>query len=682
MQLASRGQSPVAGLVRWTQQGRALLAALCLAWLIVGAVGTYSYLENYYLHRGFPAPVRLPGARSGHLYTIHFYSSALHRRADYLVYLPGGYSTARRYPVLYLLHGVPGQPQAFTTILNAEIRMENLVRRGLMPPMILVFPDGRINGNYFSDSEWANTGSGRFESYVLEVVGQVDRRFAAVNARRARVIAGYSEGAYAAINIALHHPGLFGAAEVWSGYFTQTRSGVFAHATRAELAYNSPLAYARRVGRRLSRRPLRVFLYGGRSDPTAGQIPAMARALRRAGALVRWAIYPGGHDWQLWNNHANQMLVLAGRDVGGTPRAGGQASSRALARPRPTAARPRHPRTAPPNGSLELAGLILALLSAAAINLGFLLQHRGLGGLGGVSRGTATRLRRALRSRSWLGGQALGWAGFSAQILAVSIAPLSLVQAFAAGGLALSVPLAALLFSQRISRTQLASVLIVAASLASLPLGLATRHEHLDTGWLTACAAGAMTLGGALCLARRAGLQAAAAGLFYGAADAGIKAVAVTWSTHGLGSLVSGWAVLAAVATFAGFLAFQNALGGARPVAAISLMSALTALVALLCGVAGFGESLGHQGALVLHLAAIALVLVCLPPLAAAQSELAETSECARSAAAPDRSAPERLGDPGDERADGQQQALKPRTQSRPVVPQHLIEPQIARQRE
>src|SRR6202007_1021695 len=88
-----------------------------------------------------------------------------------------------------------------------------------------------------------------------------------------------------------------------------------------------------------------------------------------------------------------------------------------------------------------IGGLLLALTSAALINIGFLLQHRGLRRTGGG--GILGQLWRALHDPVWLSGQALGWAGFIAQVVAVAVAPLSLVQAFAAGGLALSVPVAA-----------------------------------------------------------------------------------------------------------------------------------------------------------------------------------------------------------------------------------------------
>ena len=40
----------------------------------------------------------------------------------------------------------------------------------------------------------------------------------------------------------------------------------------------------------------------------------MAAALARHGAHESWAIYPGGHSWNTWTPHVDQMLMMAGRD--------------------------------------------------------------------------------------------------------------------------------------------------------------------------------------------------------------------------------------------------------------------------------------------------------------------------------------------------------------------------------
>ncbi len=308
------------------------------------------------------------------------------------------------------------------------------------------------------------------------------------------------------------------------------------------------------------------------------------------------------------------------------------------------------------------AGLLLALASAAAINLGFLLQHRGL------SRLSMPAVRARLHSRPWLGGQALGWLGFASQIVAVSLAPLSLVQAFAAGGLALSVPLAARLFAHRISPGQRMAVLLAAAGLAVLPLGLAAGSEHVRGPALMI----------ALCVAAGAGAaaglsipwpaaRAMVAGLFYGIADAAIKVITLRWHT---GPLLSAWTAIALLGTAAGFLAFQAALRDGNPVSAISLMNSLAALVALACGVLALGESLGRDPLMVaLHAGAIVLILSCLPLLASAHHAIAERSPLTRTRQRARDRAPQ-----------NQHRPLDPRAQTGSAAPQYVREVEVARQ--
>ena len=91
---------------------------------------------------------------------------------------------------------------------------------------------------------------------------------------------------------------------------------------------------------------------------------------------------------------------------------------------------------------------------------------------------------------------------------------------------------------------------------------------------------------------------------------------------------MSPWTVVAALATFGGFLAFQAALRDGSAIAGISLMNALSAIVALAGGLAAFHESLGAQPLVAIgHLVAIAVVLGCVPVLARAQAEMAQSPE-------------------------------------------------------
>jgi len=306
----------------WLATGCVIVIGIAAASLVYAGRGRSSTGTGY---DSIPAGFRVPAierrpvvspihAVPGQLQRVYFYSRALHRIADYLVYLPPDYTASHRLPVFYGLHGMPGRPLAFTVDAHIEPRLAQLIAEYRVPPMILVFPDGRIDGVTATDSEWANTPSGDFQSYVGNVVHDVDHRFAALPYRQDRAIAGLSAGAYGAANVGLHDLSLFGVIQVWSGYFIETHNGVFASASRATMIANSPLDYVGAMRAQLRRYPLRAFLYVGRDDPFASQLLPMVRAMTAAGAHVGWAIYPGGHSWNVWSGHLDQMLIMAGYD--------------------------------------------------------------------------------------------------------------------------------------------------------------------------------------------------------------------------------------------------------------------------------------------------------------------------------------------------------------------------------
>ena len=587
---------------------RASAGLLATAIVAVGLIGTYSYWENYYVTRGFAAPARLSGAKPGRLFKVRFFSAALGRQADYMVYLPSGYSRAGPLPVFYLLHGIPGRPISYSVIGHIEVRLDNLISQGRAPRIMLVFPDGRIAGSTFSDSEWANTPSGRFESYVVNVVHDVDHRFATLADRSSRVIGGLSAGAYGAINIALHHLSLFGNVQVWSGYFKQTRTGVFADASRAELVYNSPFYYVRRLKRELARYPLRAFLLSGRGDRGARrQVASMANALKAEGAHVTWALYPGGHDWALWNTHLDGTLVLAGLDVR-RPLPVPIRFRGPRGPPRPLHARPHRrgiPAHARAHANPARVPLVVVGGGVQPSKPVSVAGGEGAGGLlGGLCsrscrpprsisgscsstaacepprRPAGSRRQSAPRSATRRGSAVRRWVGRVSRRRSSR----SRSAAVARTGVRGRRPGTVGATRRRAVRT---NDLAYAAKhgpnrrggAGDAADGISSSADVLDTGRLIAATTLLVAVALPVARSRSAAQKAIAAGLLYGVADASIKAVSVDWSAHGSSALVSGWTLVAILATFGAFLAFQVALRDGGAVSAISLSTALCALV-------------------------------------------------------------------------------------------------------
>jgi enterochelin esterase-like enzyme len=302
---------------------RGLVVTALLAWTAIGGLGAFSYGHDYNVYRGFPPPHESSGVAPGRLVHVDFWSPALQQRRYYVIYLPPGYAQAAargvRFPVLYLLHAPPGHPENYALAGAMTVRYDELLARHRIHPFLIALPNGRT-GSYGSDTEWANAAAGPYENFLLDTVHAVDRRWSTLQSRRARMIAGLSEGGYGATNAALHHPKVFGSFESWGGYYLQEPTGVFAGEPRSVLERNSPIPYVVSHTSALRRLPLRGFVYQGNHDDVPA--PAMFRfaALMRAtGSTVHAAVYGGGHNWRLLRRHFPQMLRYA---------------SRALARPR------------------------------------------------------------------------------------------------------------------------------------------------------------------------------------------------------------------------------------------------------------------------------------------------------------------------------------------------------------
>jgi hypothetical protein len=118
-------------------------------------------------------------------------------------------------------------------------------------------------------------------------------------------------GGYASVNLLLRHLDVFSAAESWSGYFTQTRSGPYAKATPAEVRAASPRDYAPSLRAGLRHWPIRVLLDGGRHDPESRQIQPFVRELRGLGVTVQAVTFPGHHDWGFWRGNLGFGLQWA-----------------------------------------------------------------------------------------------------------------------------------------------------------------------------------------------------------------------------------------------------------------------------------------------------------------------------------------------------------------------------------
>lgn len=89
--------------------------------------------------------VRRPGIATGRVERIEYSSTVTDGKRPAMVYTPPGYTPARKYPVLYLLHGIGGNETHWTQFGAADGILDNLIAANRAVPMIVVMPNGRAS---------------------------------------------------------------------------------------------------------------------------------------------------------------------------------------------------------------------------------------------------------------------------------------------------------------------------------------------------------------------------------------------------------------------------------------------------------------------------------------------------------------------------------------------------------
>ncbi len=156
-------------------------------------------------------------------------SKLMDRQMPYRVILPSGYSDAKnsskRYPTIYLLHGLTGHYDNWTT-------QTGLAKYAETYQIIIVTPEG--DNGWYTDS--VSNPNEKYESYIVkELVLEIDSKFRTISDRAHRAIGGLSMGGYGAIKFGLKYPGMFRLAGSFSGalraaQFSEKNSGAIGKA--------------------------------------------------------------------------------------------------------------------------------------------------------------------------------------------------------------------------------------------------------------------------------------------------------------------------------------------------------------------------------------------------------------------------------------------------------------------
>jgi hypothetical protein len=265
-------------------------------------------------------------------------------------------------------------------------------------------------------------------------------------------------------------------------------------------------------------------------------------------------------------------------------------------------------------------GLVLALATAVASLIGFLLKARGAVESPDVEwRRPIRSSLRLFRSRAYAVGMAVAMGSWGLHVGALALAPISLVQTVIAGGLVLLTVLANRLFGHEVTQREWIGVGMTAVGLAFLAatVGNTGDSAQADFDSLTLTLyVGGLTLAGTI--AAIAGWQtvtgtslvAASAGMLWGASDVSIKALSGTLDDNGLAVLVHPLALVILLLSLYGLVVSTRSLQRGRAVPVIAITAAAANVTTIAAGPIVFGEPMpGSTAGMLIRIIAFGLVV-------------------------------------------------------------------------
>lgn len=253
------------------------------------------------------------------------YSKVLNASRNYSVYLPPSYDENKKYPVLYLFHGMSQTDRDWLFRGHVQEVADRLVYSGEADEMVIVLPDaggdiykGAWNG-YFDMPGW------KYESFFFdEFLPYIEMKYNIIGDKKHRAVAGLSMGGGGATAYGLWHPDMFSSVYAMSALMDIPEFGA--------AKYDNPddkLGILTRVVKERScikfvessdenvktaLRTVSWFVDCGDDDFLLDRNIEFFHALRNSGIKCQFRVRDGGHDWEYWHSALYICLPFVSRN--------------------------------------------------------------------------------------------------------------------------------------------------------------------------------------------------------------------------------------------------------------------------------------------------------------------------------------------------------------------------------
>lgn len=265
-----------------------LILSLSTAALAILSLATRAQQVEKHAPPGFDS-LRTTAAH-GRLDTITYPSKTVGVDRRALIYTPPGFSKKKKYPVLYLLHGIGGDEKEWLNGGKPQVILDNLYADGKIEPMIVVMPNGRAmkddrpTGNIFDSAKVRAFAT--FEHDLLDdLIPFIEKKFPVLADADHRAVAGLSMGGGQSLNFGLRHLDKFH----WVGAFSAAPNTL-----KPEELLPDPIATKQQLKL--------LWISCGDADGLITFSRRTHEYFARFGVPHIYYIEPGVHDFKVWKN--------------------------------------------------------------------------------------------------------------------------------------------------------------------------------------------------------------------------------------------------------------------------------------------------------------------------------------------------------------------------------------------
>ena len=243
---------------------------------------------------------------------IWYDSPALGLERRMTVYTPAGYETSgKRYPVLYLLHGMGGDEEAWISLGRTAQILDNLIAQGKAKPMIVVMPNGNASqeaapgessrGMVPPTMQLPKTMEGSYEQAFPEIVKFIDKNYRTIKSKSGRAIAGLSMGGFHSLHISKQYPDMFNYIGLFSTAIMPNKKEV-----------SSPI-YENMEGKlkvQFDKNPALYWIAIGKTDFLYKANEEYRKLLDEKGYKYTYYESDEGHIWKNWRIYLTEFVPM------------------------------------------------------------------------------------------------------------------------------------------------------------------------------------------------------------------------------------------------------------------------------------------------------------------------------------------------------------------------------------